>query len=105
MDYDLAIKAVVTQSTTAVHYMPFTAKLFTYTAQANDYQVYIYGSGAQTYTIQSPVLVSGTTFTPTCVLYESDGTTDATASQSSWLSFDSASEVITVNPSTTGLAG
>lgn len=46
LDYALAIKAVVAESTTAEHYMPFTAKLFTYTAQANDYQVYIYGSGS-----------------------------------------------------------
>ena len=36
-DYTLAIKAIVTQSTTALHYMSFTAKLFSYTAQANDY--------------------------------------------------------------------
>ena len=50
------------------------------------------------------MLVSGTTFTPTCVLYDSDGTTDATVSQSSWLSFNSATEVITVNAGSTGLA-
>ena len=53
----------------------------------------------------SPTLVSTTVFTPTCVLYESDGTTDATVSYSAWLSFNSVTEVITVSTSTTGLSG
>lgn len=45
------------------------------------------------------------TFTPTCELYTSDGVTLATASYSSWLSFDYATETITVSYSATGLAG
>ena len=106
-DYTLAVKATVDTSTTATHYMAFTAKLFTYTAQANDYQVYTIGSTAQTYTILPPILVSSSTFTPTCQLYDSlDGTTLATTAHSTWLTgFDTSTGTITVSTSTTGLSG
>ena len=49
--------------------MAFKAKLFTYTAQINDYQVYSIGSGIHEYTIKSPILKSSYAFTPDCELY------------------------------------
>ena len=65
--------------------------------------MYTIGSSAHTYKILAPTLVSVSTFTPTCELYQSDGTTLATTY--SWLSFNKVTEIVTVTTSTAGLGG
>ena len=67
--YGLALRSEANERTSVVHYMGFQAHLFSFTAQANDYQVYIVGNSEHKYNIKSPVLVSDHSFTKTCTLY------------------------------------
>ena len=41
--YDLAVKANVVERTSASHYISWNAKVFAYTTQVNDFQIYVIG--------------------------------------------------------------
>lgn len=88
--------------------MSFTARLFSFEAKDNDYIVHIYGSGSNNYSFNPPELISTYAFSRTCALYDSSGSSLATATHSSWLSsFDGSLDTptITISTSIDGLGG
>lgn len=98
---------MVAERTSAWHYITWTAKLFTYTAQVNPFQIFAIGGADTDYSILAPVLDPASIgFTPTCQLYADDMTTLATTQHSTWLSFNAATlEITALNAATNSDVG